>query len=57
VQPIDHFILQKIFEREQRKEEQREGLRIPLPVPGPPHAPPAKDEKCPPKKPIIIDMT
>jgi hypothetical protein len=57
VQPTDHFILQKIFEREQRKEEQREGLRIPLPAPGPPHTPPAKDEKCPPKKPIIIDMT
>jgi len=57
VQPIDHLILQKILEREQRKEEQREGPRIPLPVPGPPHESHVKDEKCPPKKPIIIDMT
>ena len=57
MQPIDHFILQRILEREQRKKEERERLRIPLPVPQPPHAPPIKEEKETPKKPIIIDMS
>jgi hypothetical protein len=57
VQPIDHFILQRILEREQRKKEEREGLRIPLPVPPPPRAPPRKKKKEDTKKPIIIDMS
>jgi hypothetical protein len=57
MQPIDHFILQRILEREQRKKELREGLRIPLPVPGLPHESPLEEKEYTPKKPIIIDMT
>jgi hypothetical protein len=61
MQPIDHFILQRILERERRKgqrtKEEREGLRIPLPVPPPPRAPPRKKKKEDTKKPIIIDMS
>ena len=57
MQPIDHFILQKIFEREQRKKEQRESLRIPLPVPEPHDRDTKEDKKRPPSKPIIIDMS
>ena len=57
MQPIDHFILQRIIEREQRKKEERERSRIPLPVPQPPASSPNLDEKPPSKKPIIIDMT
>lgn len=57
MQPIDHFILQKIFEREQRKKEQRESLRIPLPVPEPHDRATKEDKKRPPSKPIIIDMS
>jgi len=57
MQPIDHFILQRIIERERRKKEERERPRIPLPVPQPPASSPDLDEKSSPQKPIIIDMT
>ena len=57
MQPIDHFILQRILERERRKKEERERLRIPLPVPPPPRAPLRKEKKEDTKKPIIIDMS
>jgi hypothetical protein len=57
MQPIDHFILQRILERERRKKEEQEGLRIPLPVPPPPRVPLRKEKKEDIKKPIIIDMS